>query len=292
MNHRPQCIPCFLNRVLQMTDQATSDSWLQRKLLGEAMGNLAHVDDEATPPEVMHAIFKSTAKTLGTADPYAESKQTWIQEVLANEEKIRSGVQAGEDPLVSSLLLSLLANEADDELRADFTLKDLLESAAERELDSDGVDEFIAAIEQARKVLFVHDSTGELFFDRLLLEQVIARAPVGTTITSVLRSTAVLADAVQDDARALGLDQVADLIDPGLDCLGLPLSECSTDLQDAFREADLVIAKGQAAYQSLSVDRQVREAEDKEIWFLFRVKCPVMAREMAAEIGSLIVEPA
>ncbi len=274
-----------------MTDQATSDAWLQRKLLGEAMGDLAHIDDEATPAEVMHAIFKSTCKTMGKADPYAESKENWISEVLANEEKIRSLISDSDDPFETCLFLSLLANEADDELRHSFNLKTLLNSAEDKTFEADNVEELTQSVENAERILFIHDTTAELFFDKLLLEQILQKAKVGATITSVLRTQAVLGDATREDALAVKLDEVADIIDPGLDCLGLPISECSTELQDTFKEADLVIAKGQASYQTLSEDRLVKEAEDKDIWYLFRVKCPVMSLELAVDIGTLLLEP-
>ena len=84
-------------------------------------------------------------------------------------------------------------------------------------------------------------------------------------ITAVVRARPILGWAVAEDAARAGIGAAADaLIDPGANCIGLPLSQCSQDLRTAFDQADLVIAKGQAAYETLGAER-------KTIYVLMRV---------------------
>ncbi len=47
-----------------------------------------------------------------------------------------------------------------------------------------------------------------------------------------------------------------------------------------YNNADLIIAKGQGNYETLS-------EEKRPIAFLLKVKCPVIARDIGQELGSL-----
>src|SRR5258705_12984970 len=103
MNYRPHCIPCLLKRTLHTATRATSDEWLQRKLLGEIMAELSRADMEATPAELVHKIFRKTARTLGLADPYAEEKRRFRGEGLAHAGTVRSRAGGGGGPLYRAL---------------------------------------------------------------------------------------------------------------------------------------------------------------------------------------------
>ncbi|MBD3366866.1 MAG: DUF89 family protein, partial [Candidatus Eisenbacteria bacterium] len=55
--------------------------------------------------------------------------------------------------------------------------------------------------------------------------------------------------------------------------------------RDLFDRADLVIAKGQGNYETLS-------GVSREVVFLLRVKCPVIARDIGATVGDCLVRAA
>jgi damage-control phosphatase, subfamily I len=289
MNYRPYCIPCFLRRTLHTAELATSDEWLHRKILGEIMAELVRADIEATPAELVQRIFRTTAHTLGLADPYAEEKRRWQEEVLANDAWIRARVDGAADPFAAALDLSIASNQLDNELRPILTLRALVEGLAEAPFEPDALEEFRAAAGAAHRVLFIHDSAGELFFDRLLIEKMGIQP---AAVTSAVRKTPTIADATREDAVAAGIDRVtAAIIDPGIDCQGVPLGECSEEFRSHFQAADLVVVKGQAGWQTL--DREVSRGTDgKDIFFLLTVKCPVMASALGVGLGSLVLDRA
>ncbi len=68
-----------------------------------------------------------------------------------------------------------------------------------------------------------------------------------------------------------GLTEYAAVIDNGNDGIGTLLEACSERFLDAYRSADLIISKGQANYETLDADGR------PAIFFLFKVKCPVVA---------------
>jgi uncharacterized protein with ATP-grasp and redox domains len=54
-------------------------------------------------------------------------------------------------------------------------------------------------------------------------------------------------------------------------------------MKKCFNDADIIISKGQGNYETL-------DAEDKLIYFLLKVKCPIIARNLGAHLGDLILK--
>lgn len=291
MNNRPECIPCCLRRVLSTADRATSDEWLHRKILGEAMQELDRVDDVATPAEVIHAVFRRTTKTLGVPNPFQEEKRRWIEETTSNVDWINAALEAAADRFQAALQLSLAANILDCEFRqeivASFSLKSLVAGFQEVPFQPDNVEDFRQAIERAERVLFVHATAGELVFDKLLIETF---GKPRERVFSTVRESPVLAHATREDADGVGLEDVANVVDPGIDCLGLPLSACSEEFRAIYEKADVVIAKGQACFETLEGGESRVGGERKETFFLLRAKCPVVARQLGVAVGDSVLE--
>ena len=291
MNNRPECIPCCLRRLLHAADRKTADEWLRRKILAEIMQDLSRVDEVATPAELMHGVARRTTKALGVSDPYADEKKRWIDETTSNAAWIRSVVEQKPDRLLAALHLSAAANVLDCELRQDFvkgfSLKSLVRDFDQVPFAIDNVEDFRLAVQKAENVLFIHDAAGELFFDRLLIERL--EKPRDAVFATV-RECPILADATKEDAAAVGLGEVATVIDVGIDCLGVPLNACSQAFREHYAAAEVVIAKGQAAYETLEGDDLRKDGVPKEIFYLMRIKCTVMARELGGAVGDAVLE--
>jgi uncharacterized protein with ATP-grasp and redox domains len=71
------------------------------------------------------------------------------------------------------------------------------------------------------------------------------------------------------------------VIDDGFDAPGTVLADCSKAFLEHFQRADLIIAKGQGNYETLS---QVATP----IFFLFTVKCPLVASHIGSPTGTLV----
>lgn len=80
----------------------------------------------------------------------------------------------------------------------------------------------------------------------------------------------------------LFLDQFATIISNGDCALGTILHKCSKEFIDVFNGSDLVIAKGQANYESLS------ERADKKIYFMLMTKCDVIAKDIGVPLNQLM----
>jgi len=74
-----------------------------------------------------------------------------------------------------------------------------------------------------------------------------------------------------------------EIIDNGSDAPGTVLPDCSPDLKRRFKEADIIIAKGQGNYETLS------GVKHPGLFFLLQAKCDVVARDLSCNPGDYIV---
>jgi len=114
-------------------------------------------------------------------------------------------------------------------------------------------------------------------FDRMLIE----RLP-RENITFVVRGEPIINDATMQDAIETGMADLVPVIDNGSDAPGTILSDCSPEFRERFARADLIISKGQGNYETLS-------EEDRPIFYLLKVKCPVIAQDIGEPVGTLIL---
>jgi uncharacterized protein with ATP-grasp and redox domains len=176
--------------------------------------------------------------------------------------------------------VAIAGNVIDFGVRSNITDEHILEAidwSLDSPLPSETLESLRAAIGSAQQILYLADNAGEIVLDRLLLELLPTER-----VLCVVRGTPVINDATLEDARAAGVTDLVRVIDNGSDAPGTILDECNDELRRSFAEADLVIAKGQGNYESLN-------GEDREIYYLFKAKCPVAARSVGCEVGDLVL---
>ena len=166
-------------------------------------------------------------------------------------------------------------------------MKTLLAEAVDLKLVIDQSESLRQAAADASRILFVHETAGELLFDKLLIES-LGKSP--GSVLSVLRSAPSLGGALEADALSVGLEKVATLTDPGVDCRGVLMASSSDKFVQEFESSDLVIAKGQAAFETLEDTSGSSSKEKKPVFFLLRAKCAVIAGELGVSPGDCVVE--
>jgi uncharacterized protein with ATP-grasp and redox domains len=125
-------------------------------------------------------------------------------------------------------------------------------------------------------VLYLADNAGETVFDRLLIET------LDVPVIYAVKGGPILNDATQEDALAAGIGRAAEVISSGADAPGTILSRCSGEFRQLYDRSELIIAKGQANYETLS-------EEGARVFFLLQVKCPVIARDVGTPVGSIVL---
>lgn len=193
--------------------------------------------------------------------------------------QLKADVQAAQDPLLAAVQLAIAGNVIDLGASSDITRADVIRSVdqAQAELIIGDQDGFRQAVNEARRILYLADNAGEIVFDRLLIE---ALSPERVTVA--VRGAPVINDATRADAHAAGIHEICNVIDNGSDAPGTLLEDCSRMFRKRFSEADLILAKGQGNFETLS------EAP-YPIFFLFKVKCTVIGAHAGLPVGTHVL---
>ncbi len=272
------CYPCFLRQALEASRFAGLDPEGQRKVLLGAMEVLQDLPHGATPPAIAWRIHKKIRRLSGTADPYEEVKKTWTARALELLPRLEALIEEGPDRLERALRVAAAGNIIDFGPNAGaIDLEETLERVLAGPFARNSLEDFREALERASWVLLLADNAGETVFDRAMIPR------LGKPVTYAVKGGPILNDATLEDARAAGLEEVATLLSTGCDAAGTELDLSSEAFRKAFREAPLILAKGQAQYETLS------GRGDERVYFLLQVKCPVIGRDLGGlEPGSLV----
>lgn len=281
MNIHLACIPCMARQAFDAVTEAVADPARREVLLRRLVREIADGDWSGSPPALAQRLHRAIRRELANPDPFREVKARMNRMARDLVPAMRARIAAHPEPRAAAVRVAIGGNLLDVGAKTQIAAEDLpahLESIWSKPLRGD-VAGFFAAAERARSILYLADNAGEIFFDRLLLE----RLPAGR-ITVAVRGSPVLNDATREDAAAAGIPDLAPVVDNGSDAPGTILDDCSAEFRDRFARADLVLAKGQGNYETLS-------EVDKDIYFLFTVKCPLVASRVGEPVGSLVVKP-
>ncbi len=273
------CIPCFAKQTLEAVRMATKDEKVHEQLLRSIFRMISEMDLGMSPPEMGQMIHREIRRHTGNGDPYQSIKSHFNQIALKMYDELANRLERSPNKFEAAARLSIAGNMIDSALINDLSVVEI-NHAANQALYSDLEGDCVAfkeAILKAKDILFIADNAGEIVFDRLLIEYL----PL-EKITLVVRGKPILNDATLEDAATAGLNGIVRVIDNGSDAPGTILSDCSESFQTRFQQADLIIAKGQGNYETLS-------HIDKNIFFLLKAKCPVIARDIGCRVGSMVI---
>ena len=275
------CIPCFVRQALDSARLATDDERIHEQVVREVLRLAADLDMSQSPPAIGQQIHRLIRKLIDNNDPYRELKQRFNRLALRLCAELEERVRTSEDPLETAVRLAIAGNIIDLGVKTSIEESDVARTIRDcltADFDNQQIEEFRNAVSQAGKILYLADNAGEIVFDRLLIEQLPYEK-----VTVVVKGNPVINDATIEDADVAGLTRIVEVIDNGSDAPGTILETCSQTFRDRFEDADLIVAKGQGNYETLS-------DADKNIFFILKAKCPVIASDLGCEVGEMILQ--
>lgn len=272
------CVPCFVRQAADTVKMSALSDEDRKSLMHNVLKWLGDVDLNQTPPAAAQMIHRRLRELLLSDDPYRESKDRQNEMAAALIPAIRKHIFSSPDPLVMAVRYAITGNIIDLGAKNKIGYGEIYEALQNASLQPifGDIEAFRKAVSKAKTILYLTDNAGEIFFDGLLIEQLKA-----ARVTLAVRGGPVINDATRSDAQAASLEQLADIIDNGSDAPGTILEDCSDEFRHIFNEADVVIAKGQGNFESLS-------DEPREIFFLFKTKCPVISRHSGFCLGTYV----
>lgn len=278
-----ECMSCFVRQTLESVRMASEDPGVHERVLRKVLRELSEIDMRRTPPEMARQIHRLIREETGCPDPYDEVKRRFNRYALSVLPDLERRVREADDPLEMAVLVAIAGNVIDFGVHGHIDedhVRDEVDQVAKAPLNGD-IEELRTALSAAKTVLYLTDNAGEIVFDRLLMQE-IRRLGNAPRITACVKGHPVLNDATLEDAREARLSELATVIDNGLDVPGTVVAESAPALQEAFREADVVLAKGQGNFETLNESA-------RRIFFLFKAKCPLVARLANRPQGSMML---
>ena len=257
----------------------STDVTVHEQVIRDVLHWAGTMDLNQTPPAMAQRIHRQLREITGRNDPYRLAKDRLNSLALELIPTLRAKIESANDPLAMAARLAIVGNVMDMGVNGNLTATDVSRTInlALTEPFFGELDRFRQAITEAQSVLYLADNAGEIAFDQLLVEQISSKH-----VTVVVRGAPVINDATLIDAQAVGLDKIAEVIDNGSDAPGTILSDCRPEFRHRFAKADLIIAKGQGNYETLN-------NEPGNIFFLFKVKCSVIADHIEQPIGTQVL---
>ncbi len=275
------CIPCFMRQALEAGRQISNDEQVIGQALKRIAGSLADFNLDLSPPEMGQHIHRILRQEVGSDDPYLQIKRNSTRVALALVPDVIKHLEQSDNPFEVAVRFAIAGNILDFALMSvwdDHKINASFDKALSHPIDSNTVEQLRLELHKAKRVLILADNVGETVFDRFLIEQL----PPHLDVTYAVKASPVINDAIAVDAVEAGIDKLADIIDNGTDAPGTLLHQCSPSFLAHFNAADIVIAKGQANFESLNTT-------DRQVYFLTQIKCIVIAEAYDYNVGDWIV---
>ena len=272
-----ECIACLVKQAVEIAKlHVPGES--QDRFIRDVLKRISNMDYSEPPPVMASEMYYMIRDLTGINDPYDEIKRYYNEKALTMLVELEGIVAESEDPFKTALRIAVAGNIIDFGIgtKDNIQIRGTLEKALKAEFAIDRIEELRGKNADAGSVLYLADNAGEIVFDRLFIEQI---GPY--RVTCALRHAPIINDATLNDAEHAGLSKVCRVISSGCTAPGTLIQSCSQEFMDLFSSADVVVSKGQGNFETLNLS-------DREIFFLFMVKCPVISREVGVPVGSFI----
>ncbi|MCK4237061.1 MAG: DUF89 family protein [Candidatus Krumholzibacteria bacterium] len=272
-----ECIPCFFKQAIRAARLVTDDEELIKRLLDEVGVMLKEIPLDSKPPEMARLVYGKIKEITGNEDPYRELKKENIEKALSLYPALKSRVEDSRDRLLTAVRIAIAGNIMDFGVYSGFDIEREVEEVMSKDLAVCDYKDFRRCLDETDEILYIGDNAGEAVFDRVLIEE------LGKPVKYAVRGVPVINDATLKDAALAGIGEIATIISSGTSAPGTLLDDCSIEFKKILENSRLVISKGQGNYEGLS-------EEGYSIFFLLKVKCFVIAGDIGAREGDVILK--
>ena len=254
------CAECLYKRQKNKTDNT--------EYLAEIKSLLDNRKETDTSPYMVYLFNKVHVRYFGKGADYSVIKKQYNDLVLAMDDSLRHEINSAEEPLAKAMMMSRAGNYIDfgamNSVDRDEFLS-LFSNTEMREDDRKTYESFLRECTDAKTFLLICDNCGEIVLDKLMLEQLKLRFP-HLTVRAMVRGDNVLNDATAEDAKYVGLDAEAEIISNGEAVAGTIYEMLPNEAKNILDHSDVILAKGQGNYESLS-------GQGRHIFYEFLCKC-------------------
>ena len=263
----PQCIDCLLSLAKDVVTLADSDNpEIAEKADRIARGIIEDSGNNHTSsPQIANRIYREIRQITGIDDPYEDFKAREMAHARKIFLHLKDQVA---DNLRSRAILAALGNSLDFFKNPERTLAEIPDQFNKGISfsydDLDKLEDYLS--KSPRRVLYMTDNAGEIYFDGPLYEYLKKHS---RQIYLVVKGGPSLNDLTRSELQSARLkDSFGSVADTGTDGAGIDWGNVSGEFLELLASADLVVSKGMANFETLYPKRI-----SSPTFYLFKVKC-------------------
>ncbi|MFH0990202.1 MAG: ARMT1-like domain-containing protein [bacterium] len=278
MKSELECLLCLFKQGLNTARLATPHEEAHREILNRIAAGIESIDMTQSPAMVSRHVYSLVSDVTGVADPYREAKKQSNQEAIGILPDIERMIAESQDPLKTAIHVAVAGNVIDLGIGHEYNLAEDVRRLASTSFAIDHLEEFRQELRPGRKLLYLGDNAGEIVFDRVLVEQLLAN---NVEVTFCVKSGPIINDATMKDAQQAGITSLVPTITTGSADIGINLSNSSEEFLDALNQAEVILAKGHGNFETC-IDFP------HNFYFLLKAKCDVVSRALGVRTGDIV----
>lgn len=281
------CMECNVKQIVKLAELLHANNDKQELAVKRIFKELSGVSFELSNPEIMGTItWRIITEVFGNEDPYKETKIFYNQKLLDVYEDVQKVIDGSDNPLDTALKIAVIGNVIDFGARHKFdsnSVFEMIKKVDDIQFAIDSRKELLLQLEDCKQLLYIGDNCGEIVLDKLLIKTIKERYP-NIKIYFGVRGAPIINDVTSADAKQVNMAEVAEVISSEAMFPGTILHKSSKEFQKVFRESDIVLAKGQGNFESLS------DVKRKGLFLILLVKCSYIAKNIPSEVMDYIIK--
>ena len=281
MNIDEACVGCIINQSVKVSDAIKASDKLSKELISTVEELSKNFSFDENPPEIASYVYEKMAEIANKEDLYDEVKEHSTEKALSFVPLLKDKLKQSKNKLLTATKIAVAGNVIDLAAEVEFDLADELEKIFHTEFSHNDFDKLENELSKAKHVVILGDNVGEHIFDYMFIETLKELYPF-IKFSYMVRGNPIINDVTMLEAKEAGFDKLCNLVDSGVNTPGFTYNRANDYSKKRFDEVDLVISKGMGNYECMSPSHR------KDICFLLKVKCDVVAKSLGKNLGDII----
>jgi uncharacterized protein with ATP-grasp and redox domains len=283
MNITKDCVECIVGQINKATKLLELDEELANEINTEVEKRASSFNFKKSPPFVAKDVYEYLAFKTNLNDPLEKLKQESIKKATTYLPLIEEKISLSSDKLFTAIKAAVAGNVIDFATTKEFSLDEEINTIFDTDFSINDYETFKSNLEQANSLIILADNAGENVFDKVLVKTIGNLYPK-IKIYYATRGKAIINDITTKEALQSGIDEYCEVISSGVDTPGLDKSRASKEFMDLYDKTPLVLSKGMGNFECLESHK------DKKVFFLFKVKCNVVANTISRNLGEIVLK--
>ncbi|WP_321777446.1 damage-control phosphatase ARMT1 family protein [Sulfurimonas sp.] len=275
------CVACIINQSAKVADAINASTSLKDEMISTIQEMSSNFSYEDNPPEIASYVYEKMAEIANKTDLYDEVKELSTKKALSFVPLVNDKIFASSNKLLTATKTAVAGNVIDLAAAVEFDLEEELSKVFHTEFAHDDFELMKYQLTKAKSVLIIGDNVGEHIFDYIFIQTLKELYP-DASYSYMVRGNPIINDVTMKEAKEAGFDELCELVDSGVNTPGFTYNRANDYSKKLFDSVDLVISKGMGNYECMSPSHR------KNICFLLKVKCEVVAKSLGKNVGDIV----